>query len=75
MDSPIIIIWESPLSFLGMSGMVFIFLSHFSMKFLCANRIAPDGTPRSAASHLELCCLPKRTPGLNELMRVSQEYL
>ena len=28
------------------------------MKFLCANRIAPDGTPRSAASHLGLCCLP-----------------
>ena len=28
------------------------------MKFLQANRIAPDGTPRSAASHLGLCCLP-----------------
>ena len=28
------------------------------MKFLCANRIAPDGMPRSAASHLGLCCLP-----------------
>ena len=28
------------------------------MKFLCANRIAPDGTPRSAASHLGLYCLP-----------------
>ena len=36
----------------------FYFLSHFSMKFFCANRIAPDGTPRSAASHLELFCLP-----------------
>ena len=36
----------------------FYFLSHFSMKFLCANRIAPDGTPSSAASHLGLCCLP-----------------
>ena len=36
----------------------FYFLSHFSMKFLCANRIAPDGTPRSAASHLGLFCLP-----------------
>ena len=34
------------------------FLSHFSMKFLCANRIAPDGTPHSAASHLGLFCLP-----------------
>ena len=38
-------------------GVIF-FLSHFSMKFPCANRIAPDGTPRSAASHLGLCCLP-----------------
>ena len=28
------------------------------MTFLCANRIAPDGTPRSAASHLGLNCLP-----------------
>ena len=38
----------------------FSFLSHFSMKFLqaIANRIAPDGTPRSAASHLGLFCLP-----------------
>ena len=36
----------------------FYFLSHFSMKVLCANRIAPDGTPRSAASHLGLYCLP-----------------
>ena len=25
----------------------YYFLSHFSMKFLCANIIAPDGTPRS----------------------------
>ena len=48
----------------------FKFLLKFSMKFLKANRIAPDGTPRFAASHLGLCCLPmshKRTPGLNEL--------
>ena len=41
------------------------------MKFLQANRIAADGTPRSAASHLGLCCLPmshKGTPGVNELV-------
>ena len=31
---------------------------HFSPKFIKANRIAPDGTPRSAASHLGLYCLP-----------------
>ena len=45
----------------------FSFLFHFSMKFLQANRIAPDWTPRFAASHLGLFCLPspiKRTPGL-----------
>ena len=64
MDSPIIINWICPLSFLGVLGVFFvvffffIFLSHFSMKFLCANSIAPDGTPRSAASRLGLCCLP-----------------
>ena len=34
------------------------FLFHFSMKFLLANRIAPGGTPHSAASHLGLFCLP-----------------
>ena len=28
------------------------------MKIFSANRIAPDGTPRSAASHLVLYCLP-----------------
>ena len=36
----------------------FYFLSHFSMKLLLANSIAPDGTPLSAASHLGLYCLP-----------------
>ena len=34
------------------------FLYYFSMKFVCANRIAQDGTPRSAASHLGQFCLP-----------------
>ena len=48
----------------------FYLLFHFSMKFLCANRIGPDGTPRSAASHrgYAVCLCPtKGTPGLNEL--------
>ena len=36
----------------------FFFFISFLMKFLCANRIALDGKPRSAASHLGLCCLP-----------------
>ena len=43
---------------LGVLGVIFIFYLYFLMKFLCANRIAPDGTPRFAASHLGLCCLP-----------------
>ena len=42
------------------------------MKNLLANRIAPDETPRSAASHLGLFCLPvshKRDDSdLNELI-------
>ena len=44
---------------LGASGRCdFKILFKFSMKFLQANRIAPDGTPHFAASHLGLCCLP-----------------
>ena len=38
-------------------GSIFSFLFHFSIKFVNANRIAPDGTPRFAASHLGLFCL------------------
>ena len=58
MDTPNIIIRASPLSFLGALGVILHFYLFFSMKFLLANRIAPDGTPRSAASHLGLFCLP-----------------
>ena len=46
---------ESTFIFRGVKN--YFFLSHFSIKFLCANRTFPDGTPRSAASHLGLCCL------------------
>ena len=45
---------------------------NFSMKILLANRIAPDGTPHSAASHLGLYCLPmshKKDVRLNELSK------
>ena len=41
-------------SILGELGVNF----HFSIKIMSANRIAPDGTPRFAASHLGLICLP-----------------
>ena len=36
---------------------VFSILFHFLMKFLSANRNAPDGTPKNAVSHLGLLCL------------------
>ena len=61
MDFPIIINWMSPLSSLGVLGVIFILYLIFR-----ANRIAPDGTPRSAASHLGLCCLPM-SHKINEL--------
>ena len=34
------------------------FKFYFAMKFLLANRIAPDVMLRSAASHVGLYCLP-----------------
>ena len=36
--------------------MIFKFYSFFFMKFLLANRIAPDGMPRSVAFHLGIYC-------------------
>ena len=44
-------------------GVFFIFLSHFSMKFLCANRIAPDG----------LYCLPMSHKRDARLIRVNEK--
>ena len=43
---------------MGASRVFILFLFHFSMKVKIANRIAPDGTPRIAASHLGLFFLP-----------------
>ena len=48
---------ESIFIFRGIRS-IFSSLFHFSMKFMSANRIAPDGTPQNAASHLGLFCLP-----------------
>ena len=50
-------IGESTFIFRGVRN-DFSFLFHFLMKFLLANGIAPDGTPRFAVSHLGLSCLP-----------------
>ena len=47
---------ESTFIFRGIKS-DFKFSSNFLMKILLANRIAPDGAPRSAASHLGLFCL------------------
>ena len=44
------------------------------MKFLCANRIAPDGMPRSVASHLELFSLPISHKKDNRLKSVKPKY-
>ena len=63
---------ESTFTFRG-AWSDFYFLSHFSMKFLYANRIAPDGTPRSAASHLELFCLPMSHKRDARLKRVNHD--
>ena len=38
--------------------MILNFISFFKEFLFEANRIAPDGTPRSAASRLGLFCLP-----------------
>ena len=48
---------ESTFFYRGVSSNL-SFLFHFSMKIKIANGIAPDGTPRFAASHLGLFCLP-----------------
>ena len=55
---PIVIIWISPLAFLGVSGAILKIYSIFLNENPRTNRIASDGTPHSVASHLELCCLP-----------------
>ena len=58
MDLPIIIILVSPLSFLEASRVMLKFYSIFRRKF----SKQPDVMPRSAASHLGLCCLPHDVP-------------
>ena len=57
MDFTILIIWMSPFSVLGALGVNYHFLFHLSMKITRANKIAPDVTPRVAASHLGLFSL------------------
>ena len=58
MDFPIIIILGESTFILRDNRGDFEFSFHFLTNFLWANRIAPDGTPRFAASHLGLFCLP-----------------
>ena len=71
MDSPIIINWLSPFSFFGVLEVIFNFYLIFLMKLLLTNSIAPDGTPRSAASHLGLYCLPMSHKMDARLIRVN----
>ena len=54
------------------------FSLHFSMEFLWADRIAPDGTPHFAASQLGLfCCLCaiNRSPGVYGLNGIYDIYM
>ena len=48
---------ESTFIFRGVRSDFLFFISFFDEIFY-ENRIAPDGTPHSAASHLDLFCLP-----------------
>ena len=58
MDFPILFkLDESTFIFRGIGGN-FSFLIQFLMTIIYANRITPDGTPSSVASHLGLLCLP-----------------
>ena len=52
----------------------FSLLFHFSMKFMKANRIAPDGMPCVAASHLGLFCLPMSHKKEARLIWIKQIY-
>ena len=65
-------IWTSQLTFRGIRSDFKVLLS-FSMKFLKANGIVPDGTPRCAASHLGLLCLPMSHKKDASLIRVNAE--
>ena len=74
---------ESTYIFIGGIRSKCLFLFHFSMKFLQANRIAPDGTPRFVASYLGIFCLPMSykkgariiwvTPNFNQLNQSEDE--
>ena len=58
--------------------MIFLFLFHFSMKIISANRKVPDGTPRFAASHLGLFCLSmshKKDARVKEVSAVDIGYI
>ena len=48
---------------------------HFFDEFLQANRIAPDGTPHFAASHLGLFYLPMSHKRDDRLKRVKQKKM
>ena len=58
MDSPIYYQLGEYIFILGALGVSPNFYLIFQMKYLCINKIPPGGTPRSAASHMGLCCLP-----------------
>ena len=77
MDSPIVINWMSPLSFLGVLGVNFKLYSFFFYE----NFLSKQNSPRWDAAFCgvtwgyAVCLCPiKRTPGLYELISVNHEY-
>ena len=65
---------ESIFIFMGIRSN-FSFFFHFSMKIIQANRIALDGTPHFAASHLGLFCLPMSDKKDVRLVRVKRQTI
>ena len=67
MDSPIVINWVSPLSFLGVLGVIFFFITFFDEISLCKqdSRVLR----RHIWGYTVCLCPTKGTPGLSELNR------
>ena len=60
-----------PLSFLAASEAILNFILFFYENSLLKDKTALDGTLRSAASHLGLCCLPMSHKKDTRLIRVN----
>ena len=59
---------ESILIFRGIRSIFFLFLFHFSIKFMLPNRTAPNGTPRLIWGYFVCLCPTKKDAGLKWLI-------